>query len=1535
MADFSFNIPKASADTSVFNTNTNSFFDGFSVPVFNNTNKVDVATMAQAANTQLDGQPLSLDHYMSVASSQDGENTLRTEVASKEKSQASTDYKNVLTEMIGSGKQDSFLQYMLNTSIRSTDMLKRTNLERQTAQYLTTTALSDSNGGSYYINKDGTVKDKQLSMNETWIAESLLWNDAHNKLVKKYQDAGILVKSSDVFGLMFAPLGDQRAWAKVVGSGAGSFYTSDIKKAQAEMSSAIGNKRLALVASYIDKFMAMDNPVRAIGMVDTLKGTMDWRGKLFEKASQIGDTVNIGLLLGGGLAKSVAAVSKMRDIASIAKVAGAREAAIKVETASAVENIVSKTTDVQVNDTAINGVLHSGLKKGIGDGFVDTASSVGNALDKRIRDFKDVLENGNLPSRLTPEEQIAAVSAAKEQLASRAGNLATDLTDVHTEKVGRTLRVDMYIGSGPNRTETFISKDAAQAAAVGQYRMGEGSFSVVDNGDGFFIKISKDVSESGFITPLTETKRLGRGIPVLKRLLGARSQQTKESFSAAILGQNTASRLQKLFVESMDTISALPRKSRDEFLTFAQTMHDNGKWMNSDEMKVFYKDKFNRLPSEKDVTAYNNYVLANNVDYWVKNAAIRRDIVTNGYENIVLDGNNLGIAKEVKGIQGDVRGATVYDKVDGTFYDLGSVTKEKIDELLKSDRFTMLRVPTGYTTSDGKVAQYVITARRDIKVNKLPIKVLNYQSGGHRIYSGEHFAKQQSIFSKNGMLFSGRAKTMYNFESVSDANKFAEKANLALDAFRKARSSNKIEDIRHATEVIQKELPLWGGYGRVLEMVQDGAISDGKITIVRAGKDIPTPSSVHIQQTMDLPDSVVQIMDQKKFWYQKARGDHLRTIVDVSNPNATEKAVILDPLGALDRSANQATKMFGFGDYKARQVEQWMKTYGQYLDNKEGSPLSRFLNSNFSDTANISATDKVKANAWRDAVNRTIGTPTVDQKIISNSLEGVIDFMDRTGRSKWAKRFRNFKSKNPVTAIKGLVFDHFMALDPSQLFVQLSMLPGIIAVGGKNGLRSASSYSLLRLAMLNDTPEVLDRLANVAAKVGGIEPTTFKLLWKDMKSSGVLNVMDTQADIATFGKVSTFKSSILAHVGYYAKKVRGGARLFFNEAERGNKGVSYSVAWLENFDKTGKGITSPDVAASIAARAEALAGNMTTVGRSNWQRGIISIPTQFQAFPIRVMELLLTDNAGFSKKDKIRFLTGLGVTYGAGGIIPFGSEMADSFKTWYTNKYGEQPSDTIFRTFKDGMMGMVMSEFNSVPNLDISRMQPFANSDNNILFQAIMGKKTFQDVMLGPAGSLGVKYLDDIKGALWLKGLFDGTTRFDNVPYLASDLSLELIRNLAGVNRAVSAYILYSTGKIKDKKGRTVVEITNPSFGQIVGTALGLPPIEVSDTYQALIDKKTIRDTQKEFARKIVKSMLKLRDLAADPNADPNDIKKAEQIHNMWWDMAKAASPDVQRGAWEQQIANDALSMVGKDEVLAQNLSEYFRKLHVNVLGKQ
>ena len=1538
MADFSFNVPEADNTPiplfeEVEAEVSSSFFEDFSLPTYSEGNQFRLATLAQIANMQLDGQADPLEKYLSRAEVEDGEYDLRTEVDAKELAVAEQDHQDVLLGMIASGERGEFYDYLLNTTVLSTDMLKKTNLERQTAAFLTSTTLADDVGGGYFINSEGEVDDERLSMNEMWAAENLIWTDAIQKLAKRIEDDSILVNTSDVLGLLFKPLGDDLAWAETIGTGSGEFFTDDIKAAQASIAQATGRERLALIKAYTESFLAMGNPIRALSMVDTLQGTLDWRGELGHNFIEAAETFDAGII-SGTIFKGTKALASINRASSVAKGAGARKAATDLEVKMAEKATLDKNVSEEIADEAMEGPLHTGLKKALGDDYIDTAGAVNVELEKRVRDLTSVLEEGMLPARLTQEEAASAIAATKVELAARAGNLATDMVDTRFVKEGRTHKVEMYIGSGPNRTDVFVSEEAAVGAAESLH-MKPGSFSVTDNGDGFFITLSKEVDESGFIKPMEDTDLLGHSVPILDTLTkvgqGAASQLTREAHGAAVLGQNTASIFQKLLREASDKIAKLPSKGRTEFLSFAQKLHEEEKWMSIPEMRIHYQNNFNRAPTSKDIDTYSNYILANDADYWVRNAKIRKELVTNGYEHAAINGEDVGFAKSVDSIQGDIRTISLFDSVEGKFYKTGSVTSEKVKELMKSDRFSLMEIPSGFAHVEGR-ANYVVAPTRHVVYKNLPTKVLNYQAGGHRYYNGEHYVKQQRVFTgAGGQEFSGRAKTLYNFESLAASNTFVNKANKALDAFNIAKESGTSKDIRNATEIIQKEMPLWGGYGRMEEMVEDGSLLSSRLEVVRSGKTLTTEGTISTEGASGLSDEVLQVMEQNRFWFQEKRGEHLHTIADVANPRSSTKAPILDPLGALDRSLVSATRMFGFDDYKSRQVDQWIATYGSKLETQEGSSLTRFMSAPFSEQANMSGVEKLQANAWRDAVKRQIGTLTHDERVVNDSMEALIDHMDVSGKQKWAQKFRNAQSSNPVTAIKGLVFDHFMALDPSQLFVQLSMMPGVIAVGGKNGVKAASSYSLLRLAAINDSPEVLARLASTSKVLGGMDSATFKTLWKDMKSSGVLNIMDTQADIATFGKASTFRNNTLAKADYFLEKSRHFSRFFFNEAERGNKGISYSIAWLENFEKTGKGIQNASEAASIAGRAEALAGNMTTASRANWQRGILSVPTQFQAHPIRVMELLLTNNAGFSKKDKIRFLGGLTAAYGAGSL-PGVTEMAEGLETWYTNTYGEQPNELTASTFKDGMLGAMMTGLDAVPKLDISRLQTFANSDNNILYQAIMGEKTSLEVMLGPAGSVSNKYLDDAQGALWLKGLFNGSVTFSDVPFMAADVAASLSDNIAGINRMTAAYLLHSTGEMRDSKGRLVVRIDDPSIGQVFGTALGFKPIEVDETYAALTNKKVIEDTQDFFAERITDSMRELRDLAVDVDTDPQDIFEAKRRLNIWWSMAKGASPDIQYGAWHQTIFKKALSRVGKDEVLAHNLAEYFRKLNVNIV---
>ena len=106
---------------------------------------------------------------------------------------------------------------------------------------------------------------------------------------------------------------------------------------------------------------------------------------------------------------------------------------------------------------------------------------------------------------------------------------------------------------------------------------------------------------------------------------------------------------------------------------------------------------------------------------------------------------------------------------------------------------------------------------------------------------------------------------------------------------------------------------------------------------------------------------------------------------------------------------------------------------------------------------------------------------------------------------------------------------------------------------------------------------------------------------------------------------------------------------------------------------------------------------MNRVDRSSWQRGFMSIPTQFWSYQSRALEMMLPGFLGGSKNftggQKFRMIIAQLGMYGVGGAFgpKYGMRFRDTFAELYEERYEEKPPEELLDLIEGGGIESLLS----------------------------------------------------------------------------------------------------------------------------------------------------------------------------------------------------------------------------------------------------
>jgi len=1209
--------------------------------------------------------------------------------------------------------------------------------------------------------------------------------------------------------------------------------------------------------------------------------TFDNVDVLLSSGIEILDVIGIGAVVKGfvrgGKAFSLLNKAKPNPVsdgggaATVAKRAGNRKLS---------EQITIAAKEAEDAGEAISPALaEDAVKHSLDAAFIPTFEGVG--IGQKVRRKLEQARRTLLKStdnfttdRLTKPEQLLAAERQIGKLKKEI-NLNTEIDKRHidldiSDKAGVN-KVIVTLGHGADGLEGYAS---ARGAKNGAKRMGllEGSFNIHEEAGQFFVQIDRTVGERAIVNAVDERllseSVLGR-VPLLRRGVGTKSQLGLDANEGIELSTRNFQKMQAAVGKAQVPINKLSTAQTKDFDTILQLGHQQEVWFSPAELKSIYSNTLGIEITEKELAAHVAYRQVSDFDYMLRNDDVRVNLARLGFQEVNFPDGVITNGKSVDTnaflTTGQAENVAMVDKITGEIFEVGELTTEFLRTRLLDlgENGILVKVlgttedVAGVKTKSATDVTYVLTEKSEVGFSALRQQQLNYVAGGRTVYRGRQFIKQSRVVNER---FVG-AKTHFNLQDAKEADDFVIDYNLALGAYEEAVSSGTTVAKARATKVIS-ENTYFSSFEEFNEAVEAGTILRAPFELT-GNRQLPTFGRTNnaariLSEDPDfvqLPDHFTEQISNGRLFYS-TRGEPLR------HPKEG-LAEVVDPFKALSSSIQQSTRTASFRDFSVRQTERFLTRYGSELENIEGkAPLAAMAEGRLRSGSRLTATQIDEMETFREAILRGMNTPTPLERTSLAVREEVADALSRAGFKDLARGVDEF-DVNPITAVRSLGFKARLGLgDVSQVVVQLSMTPAVLAISPIQGAKTIAAYPYIRFALQRQDPEVWLQLGKFASThtLGAVKPVEFVAFMEDLVKSGTHLVGGTQAQLDDLSKISISKSPFTRGFRQFGRATDA-ASFFFNEGERANRVLAFGIAWFEQGLKGGARL-SAEQGRAVAVRSETLGGNMTTSSRAFWQRGVASIPTQFAAHPLRVMEIIadgLTNTGKTADKltpaEAARFTLTLGAVYGAGGVA-FGQFAFSMFE----DANGQPPTRSEFRRLlKEGIFQQL------IPETDLSRIKPFGQ--DNIIEQIFDPEGNLWELALGPSGDLFGNVAQAVSGAGTMMTLMFGDEEdlrdigAIDVPMkvLARTMIEDLALSISSVNRLTQGYWAWKYNEFINRN-REVMSDDSINELNVLAITLGFPPITVGIGFEARFNlarreqiwddtAKVVTRTFRDFAR--------------------------------------------------------------------------------------
>lgn len=1089
-------------------------------------------------------------------------------------------------------------------------------------------------------------------------------------------------------------------------------------------------------------------------------------------------------------------------------------------------------------------------------------------------------------SRVTSDQLVIARNSAEAALKKEYGKRLNDaIIDVrYTPAEFHAANIDtVSLRVGMPDASMFPT---AEKAAIWreQYGLGSKEAHIVPEGGKYLLEIPKHVDETqDIVRDAVVSARNATNSSLINQLLNrVRSAEDLFGFSQRenrqiavhapqALRRALRQEIEQTFEKNMTkqqrrAVEDVLRDNRD--MPNPANPTERGRWYNTaGEFEQAYFARHQRMPTENEILAYDQYKRLSDFDWLLRNVTSYRDKARQGIETFRFsalqdgkkvmtdwfEGKRLDAMPWKAGNNRYDAGLWVHDHEAGTakFYYQFNMTPEErkiVDHLVEDRGYRVVQVfePRKHPlagiakTAAGEdlkdQVNYVVTNTWD----KAPLswKQVDYRPGGHVIYPHEWYVAQPQIQAgRLGKMTYLGDNNILNVRTQAEASKWAQK----LDNARQLYRDGKMNELY---AYIDKQLPHTRDEFLDLFRRNDSPLSVNHPVLfkqrghntVESGTLKAEVDSGNMINSLHNPHDLSNTMDKS---FLMDRDNILSTVVENDKSLRLGNAEQLDPYIAMNRGFSQNLRNMWLNDYKISAVEQWIKEFNHVMrpdmNSLEKHSLFFLYNPQWAKVAADNAADLAAAKAAQRAIVNFIGKPSE----LGEGLESMKMKLLNTVYKGWGQGkmldLALATTTDPIHFLRGVAFHTKLGVfNPVQFFVQAATMAHSVAVSGvTHGVPGMTAAPLIR--WLGHNPNMLDAVAGVAEKVGW-KRAQFKEMYQTLQKTGLYEV----AGEATL-RDDAFDPHLFRNT--FGRYILDAGPMFFNEGERMTRLTAWATSFRE-FRAANPTVTlgNREIGA-ILRRADDLSVNMTRASNAAWQSGVWSIPTQFYAYNARVMEQLL--GGRLTGLEKTRVLATYSALYGiplglgtaVGGIWPVYDTVREE-----AYKRGINLNEGWAKVATEGLLSTATSW---LTGHDYNLSQRYAPGNQQAVREALNGDKSFQDIIGGASGTIvGDMIKATYPAWYWAYSVAHGGPEFKPK---SSDF-MSVARNVSTFDVAAKMFGAYSYGTWSTKTGTNVAPADTMDA---IMTAFGLTPKLAADTFlwqHALRHSKEVQQQYESYA---------------------------------------------------------------------------------------
>lgn len=398
-----------------------------------------------------------------------------------------------------------------------------------------------------------------------------------------------------------------------------------------------------------------------------------------------------------------------------------------------------------------------------------------------------------------------------------------------------------------------------------------------------------------------------------------------------------------------------------------------------------------------------------------------------------------------------------------------------------------------------------------------------------------------------------------------------------------------------------------------------------------------------------------------------------------------DKAVRLNSFESLTRNIHNLSRFTSINQWRMGMEQRWVNTANRLFEARGSS--TRFTEMKRLSTEGESAEIVATLNKMYDQIMVWQNVPTLSEQAWRSGMQKLYDTAADRGMAKTSKLLGNLRDKNPIAVARAVSFHSLLGwFNMSQLWVQAQGAAVAASLGAGKYL-TKSIEQTISLHMMDVGKDGIRGAAGTIGRAAGMtekEVLHFHELWR---KTGYFDSVKQTADHAAISKGYGMSADLF-------KRTMDTGLLPYRTGELINRRLSFSIAtnrWIEKGAEKGirRGIMDIDDVAlkSIMDDANAMMLGMTKGNGAYWQRGVLSLPTQYLQVTTKFLETAGGFNGKFSLAERQRMIAAQLVLYGTAGVPMAGLGTSLAVEAFGLTQKDLDDNPGLVKTWNDGFWG--------------------------------------------------------------------------------------------------------------------------------------------------------------------------------------------------------------------------------------------------------